>query len=135
MFRDECCTETQPVNILYVVDDSTIAETVKLALEDEGWAVETCADGTGAMKIIASYEPYDVLVFDNQLPGINGIDLILQTRTLAHRQETPIIMLSGSDIEKEARRAGADVFLSKPQDVPELAETIARLLARKSKKR
>ena len=45
----------------------------------------------------------------------------------------PIIMLSGSDVEREAKRAGADAFLRKPEDVLAIAVTIARLLAGKRK--
>jgi FixJ family two-component response regulator len=52
---------------------------------------------------------------------------------LAHRQQVPIIMLSGDEVEIQARRAGANAFLRKPEDVPLIAETIARLLARRSK--
>jgi FixJ family two-component response regulator len=42
-------------------------------------------------------------------------------------------MLSAGDLEREARRAGASVFLRKPEDMHALAETIARLLARRTK--
>ena len=54
-----------------------------------------------------------------------------ETRRLIHRQQTPIIMFSASDIEKEARQAGANAFLRKPEDLNTMAETIAQLLARK----
>lgn len=52
---------------------------------------------------------------------------------LPHRRQVPVIMLSAGDFEREARRAGASVFLRKPEDTDALAETIARLLARKLK--
>jgi FixJ family two-component response regulator len=42
-------------------------------------------------------------------------------------------MLSGDDVEPDARRAGANAFLEKPDSVPLIAETVARLLARKAK--
>jgi CheY-like chemotaxis protein len=57
--------------------------------------------------------------------------LIRQTRQLPQRQHTPIVMLSASNCETEARRSGASAFLMKPDDMLRLAETIARLLARK----
>jgi CheY-like chemotaxis protein len=78
-------------------------------------------------------EYYEVLIFDNDLPDTNGLELIRQTRRLLHRQQIPIIIFSASDIEREARRAGANVFLRKPEDLHAVAETIARLLARKPK--
>jgi len=64
---------------------------------------------------------------------MNGIELIRQTRALAHRQQTPIIMLSGDDVEMEARRAGANAILRKPDDVALIAETAAHLLACKAR--
>ncbi len=50
-----------------------------------------------------------------------------------HRRRTPIVMLSASDVEREARQSGADAFLRKPEDVMAIAVTIARLLASKRK--
>ena len=102
-----------------------------MVLHDEGWSVETCADGAAALEKLESGERYDVLIFDNNLPSINGLELIRQTRALAHRQRTPIIMLSGSEVETEARRAGANYFLPKPGGIALLAETVAHLLARR----
>ena len=132
MFRgDEDCPETRPVVVLHVEDRPEVAEPVRMKLEDEGWSVETCADGAAALEKLESGERYDVLIFDNKLPDTTGIELIKHTRTLAHRQQTPIIMLSGDEIEVEARRAGANIFLRKPGDVASLPETVARLLARK----
>jgi CheY-like chemotaxis protein len=111
-----------------------VADAVRYALETEGWLVEGCDNGAAALAKIESGAHYDLLILDNELPGINGIDLITRTKTLAHRQRTPIIMLSASDVERDARRAGASAFLRKPQEIPALAETIARLLARQRDK-
>ncbi|MBD0328471.1 MAG: tetratricopeptide repeat protein, partial [Pyrinomonadaceae bacterium] len=119
MFRDEVdCPETRAVVVLHVEDRPEVADAVRLKLEDEGWSVETCTDGASALEKLESGERFDVLIFDYKLPDTNGIELIKHTRTLAHRQQTPIIMLSASDIELEARRAGASAVLKKPGDLP-----------------
>lgn len=132
MFRDEVdCPDTRPVLVLHVEDDSLVADAVRMTLDGEGWAVEACATGAVALDKLSSGARYDVLIFDNRLPDTNGIELIRRIRALAHRQQTPIIMLSGDDVEIQARRAGANAFLRKLEDTPVLAETIARLLARK----
>jgi two-component system response regulator ChvI len=114
-----------------VEDDRLVAEAVNMTLHDEGWSVETYAGGAAALEKLESGERFDVLLFDNSLPDTTGIELIKQTRALAHRQQTPIIMLSGDDVELEARRAGANAFLRKPDDVSLIPETVARLLTRK----
>jgi DNA-binding NtrC family response regulator len=132
IFRDELeCPETRAVCVLHVEDDPTISEPVNVALHDEGWSVETCATGAAALEKLEGGERFDVLIFDNRLPDTNGMELIKHTRTLAHRQHTPIIMLSGDEVEVEAKRAGADAFLRKPGDVLSIPETVARLLARR----
>jgi CheY-like chemotaxis protein len=125
--------ETRPLSILHVEDNKLIADAVKDKLEMEGWTVESFREGTAALQMISSDEHYDVLIFDNGLPDTDGIELIRQTRLLPHRQQTPIIMFSASEVEREARRAGANAFLRKPVDANVIAETVARLLARKPK--
>ena len=92
-----------------------------------------CGEGTAALELLSSEAHYDLLIFDNELPGISGVALIYETRQIPHRQQTPIIMLSASNVEKEARRAGANAFLRKPEDVMALTETIAKLLAHQPK--
>ena len=132
MFRgDDDRPETRPVVVLHVEDNAVVAEAVNMVLRAEGWSVETCTDGAAALEKLESGERFDVLIFANRIPGLNGIELIRQTRTLAHRRRTPIIMLSGDDVEPAARRAGANEFLRKPGDVVKLVETVARLLARR----
>jgi CheY-like chemotaxis protein/tetratricopeptide (TPR) repeat protein len=132
MFRgDEDCPETRSVCVLHVEDDRLVSEPVKMLLHDEGWSVETCTTGAAALERLESGERFDVLIFDNNLPDTNGVELIKHTRTLAHRQQTPIIMLSGDEVEERAKRVGANAFLHKPGGVSLLPETVARLLARK----
>jgi CheY-like chemotaxis protein len=134
MFRgDEVCPETRSVCVLHVEDDRLVADAVNISLHDEGWSVESCATGTAALEKLRSGGRFDVLIFNNNLPDTNGIELIRQTRALPHRQQTPIIMLSGENVELNTRRAGANRFLRKPEDVASIAEAVARLLARKAK--
>jgi CheY-like chemotaxis protein len=133
MFIDEDIKEMRPVTVLHVEDRPDVADAVKETLEDEGWMVETCERGTDTLKLLESDAHFDVLIFDNQLPDANGVELIRRARAFPRWRHTPIIMLSASEVETEARRAGANVFLKKPNDILKISETIARLLARKPK--
>lgn len=133
MFRGDDCPETRAVCVLHVEDDRHVADSVSVTLSDEGWSVVTVASGAAAVEKLESGERFDVLIFDYKLPDTNGVELIRQTRALVHRQRTPIIMLSGDEVEMEARRVGATTFLRKPGDMSVIAETVARLLARKSR--
>ena len=115
--------------ILHAEDNKTVADAVRETLEFEGWLVEVCKEGDAALRKIAGDSQYDVLLLDNDLPGIDGMEIVRVVRQLPHRQQTPIIMLSASDCAREARHAGADAFLRKPEDMPSIVETISRLLS------
>lgn len=114
--------------ILHVEDSEIIAGVVKETLEDQGWQVETCANGEAALEKISSEADYDLLLIDYDLPGVNGLELVRHARNLGHRSHTPIVMLSASLVEAAAREAGADMFLQKPRDIASLIEAITRLL-------
>ncbi len=118
-----------PLTILYVEDHKVVAQAVKETLEMEGWRVVLCFDGAVALTRLASDASYSLLMFDNHLPNVNGLELVRYARTLEHRKGTPIIMLSASDCRTDARLAGANAFLMKPRDVGKIIETVKRLLA------
>ncbi len=130
--RDTSSEETnhmQPITILCVEDNELVLQSLKDALElEEGWRVDACADGTTALSKIESDEHYDLLLIDNELPGVDGLTLIRRARDLPHRQQIPIAMLSASGIETDARRAGADEFLRKPEAITIIVEHVRRLL-------
>jgi CheY-like chemotaxis protein/Tfp pilus assembly protein PilF len=119
------------VNILHVEDSRLVSDAVKDRLKAEGWRVEVCADGERAWRKIEGNAPYDLLLVDNDLPGVSGLELVRRARKLTHRRNTPIIMLSAVNCAREALAAGATLFLRKPEDVLKLAGNISRLLAEK----
>jgi DNA-binding response OmpR family regulator len=99
----------------------------------ENWRVDVCEGGAQALAKIESFEAYDLLLLDSNLPGMSGIELTRRARELAHRQQTPIIVFSARNVEVAARRAGANAFLRKPDDVGSVVKTITRLIAARSK--
>ena len=119
-----------PLTILYVEDHKVVADAVRDTLEAEGWRVVLCYDGAVALKRMASEASYGLLIFDNHLPNVNGVELVRYARQLPHRERTPIIVLSASEAAAEAREAGADIFLRKPQDVGLLVATVKELVRR-----
>ncbi|HEV2880554.1 MAG TPA: response regulator [Pyrinomonadaceae bacterium] len=115
-------------HILLVEDHRVVAQAIQETLEQEGWSVVVCHDGAVALAKLASETNYDLLMFDNHLPHVHGLELVRYARGLEHRRETPIIMFSASECGREAQLAGADEFLRKPADMGKIVETIARLL-------
>jgi len=120
---------TTAIRILHVEDHEMVSGVAREMLEKQGWQVETCSDGNVAWGKISSDAHYGLLLVDSALPGVNGLELVRRARTLAHRSRTPIIVLSASPVGAEAREAGADMFLEKPQDIGSLVEKITRLLS------
>ena len=116
------------ISILHVEDNKVVARLIQDTLGAEGMYVDSCINGTTALEILKSDGPYDAIIVDNDLPGLSGLELVLRVRSMAHRRNTPIIMLSGDDCEKEAWRAGVNDFLRKPEAVDQVASTITRLL-------
>jgi two-component system, OmpR family, response regulator len=118
------------MRVLLVEDEERIADAVRRGLEAEGFAVDVAATGTDGLWL-ATEQPYDVIVLDIMLPGINGLRIC---RTLREKRIwTPILMLTAKDgelDETEALDTGADDFLSKPFSYPVLLARIRALLRR-----
>jgi DNA-binding response OmpR family regulator len=117
------------INILYVEDFPPVKLIVKETLELEGWRVKDCEDGLTALRQIESQEQYDLILLDDDLPGLTGIELAARARALRHRSRTPIIMLSAAERRLDAHDAGVNIFLNKPEGMKSLVETIKQLLS------
>jgi len=119
---------TSEISILHVEDNKVVARLIQDTLGAEGMHVDSCVNGTTALEVLKGSTPYDVIIVDNDLPGLSGLELVLRVRSMARRRNTPIIKLSGDDCEKEAWRAGVNAFLRKPESVDQVSSTIIRLL-------
>jgi two-component system chemotaxis response regulator CheY len=117
-----------PHTILYVEDHRLVADAVKEMLEAEGWRVVLCVDGALALRKLASTATYDLLLTDNHLPHVNGLELVKYARRLPHRATLPIVMFTGADCSDAAYRCGVNVFLRKPDESNWLVVIVNRLL-------
>jgi CheY-like chemotaxis protein/tetratricopeptide (TPR) repeat protein len=119
-----------PAVVWYVEDNHAVAEAVSEILADDGHRVTAMHDGAAAAAEIESSAPCDLLIVDYDLPSVDGLELVRRARGLARRALTPIVMLSAADVEAEARSAGVDVFLRKPDDIGRLTDEVRGLLER-----
>jgi CheY-like chemotaxis protein/Tfp pilus assembly protein PilF len=122
--------KSKPITILHVEDNNAVAITIRDTFKREGWNVITYSDGAIALKMIESEEHYDLLLVDNELPNVSGLELIKRARQLLHRKDRPIVMLSASNIGADAWRTGVSAFLKKPEDIKKLVETVNHLLGK-----
>jgi|SRR2546421_921139 len=116
------------LTILYVEDNPLVATTIMEVLEGESWQVTLITDGLAGLREIESRTHYDLFLLDNELPRLDGWQLIKHARTLPHRQQTPIILMSARDRATLAQQIGAEAFLPKPEGIPRLVATIMVLL-------
>ena len=116
------------ITILHVENHADVSELVSNLLTAENYQVELCTDGDRALRKLTSDDFYDVLVIDNDVPGLSGLELVQRARKITNRRRTPIVMLSTGDYETQAWRAGVDAFLKIPEQTNELPATVARLL-------
>jgi two-component system response regulator ChvI len=132
VFKDKSAPNIAHVSltILYVEDHRLVAAAVQDTLEAEGWRVVGCADGAVATYRLNSPAHYDLMITDNRLPRVGGLELVRYVRVLGRRRGMPVIMLSAEDCEAEARRVGVDVFLKKPEGIAQLVETVRGLIER-----
>jgi DNA-binding response OmpR family regulator len=114
------------MRVLVVEDEKKTASFVRKALQTEGFAVDVCHHGDGALAA-ARATPFDIIVLDIMLPGRDGLSVLRLLREL--KNSTPVLLLSarGEVNERvEGLNAGADDYLPKPF---ELAELVARVRA------
>jgi CheY-like chemotaxis protein len=119
-----------PLTILVIEDHQAVSDALKDTLEAEGWRAVTCSNGAVALTRLASNGRYDLLITDNHLPLVDGLEVVRYARQLEHRSCMPIVMFSGSDCGRAAYRAGVNVFLRKPEDIGRLVETVRGLVQR-----
>jgi DNA-binding response OmpR family regulator len=118
--------------VLVVEDDASIRELLQLHLGLAGFAVEDLADGRQALDV-ARTTPFDLLVLDVMLPGLDGISLCRAVRTAGPNTNTPILMLTARDSEADivvGLDSGADDYLTKPFGVRELQARIGAVMRR-----
>jgi two-component system response regulator ArlR len=116
--------------ILIVEDDATIARFVELELMHVGYSVRKAADGPSGLAAVEAEEP-DVLVLDLMLPGIDGIEVARRLRE--QKYDFPILMLTARAETQDVVSgfdAGADDYLRKPFEIPELLSRDRALLKR-----
>lgn len=114
--------------VLLVEDDLLVCQLIAQLLEDEGWQVDVCLDGNSALKRLQGPRTYDLLITDEELPGVKGLDLVRYIRGSSERSQLPVIMFTSRHCAEEAIMAGANVFLTKPDDIKALVPTAHRLL-------
>ena len=116
-------------NILAIEDDPVLGAYLHEELQRGGFQVTWCRNGREGLEV-AGQKPFDVVLLDILLPGLNGLDALAQLRT---RSTTPVILMSALGAEADrisGFQRGADDYLPKPFSMAELQVRIEAILRR-----
>ncbi|GAC1405255.1 MAG: response regulator transcription factor [Candidatus Velthaea sp.] len=120
---------TERTSVLIVDDERHMRDFLEIGLRQNGFSVASAPDGLAALKELPSIKP-DVIVLDVMLPKIDGISLLPMMRRTT---EVPILLLSAKtdlDARISGLENGADDYLAKPFELPELVARLRTLLRR-----
>jgi two-component system, OmpR family, response regulator ChvI len=119
--------------IALVDDDRNILTSVSIALEGEGYRVQTYTDGSTALDGLKTNPP-DLAIFDIKMPRMDGMELL---RRLRQKSDLPVIFLTSKDEEIDelfGLKMGADDFIRKPFSQRLLVERVKAILRRANPK-
>ncbi len=127
--------QAKPTRILVVDDESSARSALSELLREEGYEVQSAADGYKALGRVDQWEP-DVVITDVKMPALGGIELMTKLRE-QYPDVAVIVMTAFGSVEGavEAIQLGADDYLSKPVHLPQLLMVLRRVLKHRALQR
>ena len=114
--------------ILVVDDDEGLQETLQAVLEGEDYEVVIAGDGLAALEKLATVMPALILL-DLMMPRMDGFTFALELERRGLRSSIPIIVLTADSRGKQkANQLGANNYIDKPFDIPDLLDKIAQFM-------
>jgi len=117
--------------ILIIEDEEKIARFIELELEYEGYEVKKAFNGRDGLELVKA-RPFDLVLLDIMLPGLNGIEVLRRIRQFS---DVPVILLTARDtvVDKvTGLDGGADDYITKPFAIEELLARIRAALRKKA---
>src|SRR3954465_13977637 len=117
------------MKVLIVEDEPDLMRGLAQALREEGYAVDTAADGEDGIFKAESWD-YDALVLEVMLAKLDGWEVLRRLRKI---KKTPVLMLTARDQTRDRVKGldtGADDYVVKPFDLPELLARLRALIRR-----
>ena len=119
--------------ILVVDDDHSLRKTIQMMLEEEGFVVQTAADGQEAVEQAMSQQP-SLIILDMGLPLLDGGEVAAQVRTHYGGKVPVVLMTADGRAEEKSRRIGAASYLRKPFDIEDLIQMVEQALEERQEK-
>jgi len=106
--------------ILAIDDDPVIREIIQAMLQAEGYEVVPVESGVAALEMLQSLggsSSFSLILLDNQMPGMNGFDVLCKLKEQPETEKTPVIMLTAEDKPEDIMTGysvGAEYYITKP---------------------
>ena len=116
-------------NILIIDDDEMSRRLLRMVLEYDGCQCVEAENGAKGLSLLES-KSFDVVILDNAMPVMTGMDFLDQLRHIPHKPDIPIIMVTGflnAVVRENATRLGAYAIIGKPYDFGELRAIVTQL--------
>lgn len=123
--------------ILLIDDEELITRTLAKMLERGGYEVLVAKSGKDAI-VMAEEEPFDLVISDIRMPGINGVEtvrILLEAKGSKRAHDLPIIFITGyadSKIEEEAKKLCPKGYILKPFEYQEVMDKVGEILKEKN---
>ncbi len=121
--------------VLFADDAPSVRFLVQTALEGAGYATIEASSGLEALQVLQSEARVDLVVTDLHMPGLDGLDLVRQTRALPTRRYLPIVMLtteSQTERVQDGLKAGLTAWIVKPFKSEGLLRVVAKALGQRA---
>ena len=118
------------VRLLVADDEKNLRELYRMELEEEGYDVETAANGMEVLSRIEQQD-FDIIILDIQMPGLSGIDLL--QKIMARDKRQPVILNTAFPSYRDNFMTWpAEAYVVKSSDTAELKQAVKKVLGKKS---
>ncbi len=117
--------------ILLVDDHEMARQTLRLFLEQDGYACKEAEHGATALAWLEQGQNVDLIVSDNHMPVMTGLEFLVQVRANPHFGSIPFILYSGNitdEIQRQAHQAGVMAVLNKPYNFSDFFAIVSKAL-------
>ncbi len=119
-----------PKQVLVVDDSVVIRQVVRADLTQRGYEVDEAAGGRSAMEKVRQV-CYDLIVTDQNMPGMDGLTLVKTLREMPGYEKTPVLVLTtetSTEMKAAFRNAGATGWMSKPYSPERMTPALAKMV-------
>ncbi len=116
-------------NMLIIEDDVVSRDLLRLVFEYDGFDCREADNGAMGLAVLES-QPFDVIILDNAMPIMSGLEFLNHLKRQPPQTEIPIIMITGllnTEIREKATQLGAYAIVGKPYDLGELRALVSQV--------